>query len=99
MDVTYWEVTNTYLAYCIQIQKLKSNKHTRILFSKPMAVGCPVIHNPTKCLDSCWSVSKRVSVLWVNMAICRCLGRAPSANESSCIFADTSESPSYKWGT
>jgi len=40
------------------------------------------------------TVSMRLSVLCVNMAVCRCLGNAPSANAKSCILADISASPS-----
>ena len=41
------------------------------------------------------TVSMRLSVLWVNMAVWRCRGREPSDKASSCILAATSASPSY----
>ena len=40
------------------------------------------------------TVSMRLSALCVNMAVCKCLGNAPSANAKSCIFAAISASPS-----
>ena len=39
-------------------------------------------------------VSMRLSELLMNMALCRCRGRAPSASARSCILAAISASPS-----
>ena len=39
----------------------KDNKLTNILFRRPIAVGCPVTHNPTRC---------RLSCLWIKKGLC-----------------------------
>ena len=67
---------------------------TKILFNKPIAVGYPVIHKPTKCLHNCLWVRSRPSLPAVNRLFSKCLGRAPSARASSCILAAISWAPS-----
>ena len=67
---------------------------TTSLRSNPMAVGCPVTQSPTKCLLNCLLVNILLSEDCVNMDVCRCLGKAPSARARSCILAAISASPS-----
>ena len=67
---------------------------TKILYSRAVAVGLPVIQRVMRCLLSCLWVSSLLSALAVKRAVCRWRGSAPSHRASSCILVAVSWSPS-----
>ena len=67
---------------------------TRILWSRAVAVGLPVIQRVMRCRLNCLWVRSRLSTLAVKSAVCKCRGSAPSYRASSCILVAVSWSPS-----